>query len=273
MPSSPRFLVCATALIMTMTPGIAAEATTRTLDNLVQNIIELRGDLEGLDARIQRLESGHEARMSALAQSEGELAAQRERQELNMKQLERKLADLRDQSDEAGVVARQLTPALKGAIDGMREYVQTSLPFKRSERLAVLDDMQAQLERGTLKAPRLANRLWSFYSDELRLTGDSAVYRQPIVIQGQEHLVDVARLGMMSLYFRSDDGRFGYAARAGDDWIYRYLGGGVPADEVAALFGALRKQLDTGFYRLPYPIGARSFLQAARPPLRQAEAR
>lgn len=274
MPSSPRFLVCATALFMTMTPCMAAaETPTRTLDNLVQNIIKLRGDLEGLDARIQRLESEHEARMSSLAQREGELAAQTERQELNMKQLERKLVDLRGQSDKAGVAARQLTPALKAAIDGVRQYVQTSLPFKRSERLAVLDDMLAQLDRGTLKAPRLANRLWSFYSDELRLTGDSAVYRQPIVIQGQERLVDVARLGMMSLYFRGDDGRFGYAARAGDDWIYRYLSAGAPTDEVAALFGALRKQLDTGFYRLPYPIAARSLQQAARAPLRQAEAR
>jgi len=258
---------------MAMAPYIAAEPPSRTLDNLVQNIIELRGDLEGLDATIQRLESAHEARMSSLAQREGELAAQTERQDLIMEQMERKLADLRGQSDKAGVAAEQLTPVLKAAIDDMREYVKTSLPFKRSERLAVLDDIQAQLERGMLKAPRLANRLWSFYSDELRLTGDSAVYRQPIVIQGQERLVDVARLGMMSLYFRGDDGRFGYATRAGNDWIYRYLGDGAPADEVAALFGALRKQLDTGFYRLPYPIGARSFQQAARPqPLRQAEA-
>lgn len=270
MTSNPRANAGMSLLMAFALPCAAtAQAPSRTLDNLVENIIELRADVEGLDARLQRLESKHEAKMSSLAQREGELAAQHERQELNNEQLERRLAGLRKQTEKAGVATKQLTPVLKAAIEGMREYVKGSLPFKRGERLAVLDEIQTQLASGVLP-PRLANRLWSFYADELSLTGDSALYRQPILVAGQERLADVARLGMMSLYFRGDDGRFGYAARAGDDWVYRLLGVDTPSDEVAALFGALRKQLRTGFYRLPHPVGERSF-QPSSHPIRQAE--
>lgn len=261
------------ALACTTTVVNAANSSSQTLGNLVQNIIELRGDVDGLDARLQKLQSEHEARMSSLAQREGELAARSERQQLNIKQLDRKLANLQQQTKRAGVAAKQLTPVLKQAIARMREYVKTSLPFKREERLAVLDEIQTQLDTDALRPPRLAYRLWSFYSDELRLTGDSALYRQPIVIAGDERLVDVARLGMMSLYFRDDGGRFGFAARTGNDWMYRYLSASTPSDEVAALFGALRKQLDTGFYQLPHPIDEESFQRFDPRFMQQAEAR
>jgi hypothetical protein len=44
---------------------------------------------------------------------------------------------------------------LEQAIGSMREYVKTSLPFKRGERLAVLDEIQTQFNSGRLTPPRL----------------------------------------------------------------------------------------------------------------------
>jgi hypothetical protein len=99
----------------------------------------------------------------------------------------------------------------------------------------------------------VANRLWSFIADEMRLAEETGLYRQSVTIDGSEKLVDVARLGMMHLYFRTDDGRAGYAVRQDGNWQYRYADGG-DKDRINNLLSSLRKQVRTGYFELPNPV-------------------
>jgi hypothetical protein len=254
-PRAARRLPAAGALCLALVAGPSmAQDGDREIENLVDRIIELRGDVEELDSRLQSLKKEHESRMSSLARREGELTSQREAQKLQIKKLEKKLADLREQVREAGVATEELEPVIVEAIDGMREYVRSSLPFKRGERLASLDELETQLKNDALEPPRVANRLWSFHADEIRLTSESGIFRQPIEIGGEERLVDVARLGMMMLYFRTDDEQYGYATNGANGWSFEYVDGSRQRDQVASLFDSLRKQIRTGYFQLPNPI-------------------
>jgi len=226
-------------------------ASDREVDNLVDQIIELRADVEDLDSKLQSLKKEHESRMSSLARQEGELTSRRESQKLQVDKLNKKLADLREQLKSAGVANDEIAPVLHDAIAGMRDYVRGGLPFKRGERLASLDKLETQLDNGALEPPRVANRLWSFYADEIRLTGENGVYRQPVDIQGEERLVDVARLGMMMLYFRTDDERYGYATRNEAGWRFQYVGDREARGHIDTLFDSLHKQIRTGYFQLP----------------------
>lgn len=241
---------------------IAATASAQTgdipgegdVDRLVERIIELRADVESLDSRLQTLKEEHENRMSSLARREGTLESERENQELRVEKLKRKLADVREATRSAGVANEELVPVLREAIDGARDYTERALPFKRGERLASLDELESRLESGALKPPRLANRLWSFHADEVRLTGESGIYRQPAEIDGDERLVDVARVGMMLLYFRTDDRQYGYAVPRGEGWEYHLAGDRGAEARIESLFDSLQKQVRTGFFRLPNPL-------------------
>lgn len=246
------------ACLLSIPPGAVLAQSEDTgggeVDRLVERIIELRGDVESLDSRLQALKEEHQNRMSSLARREGTLESERENQELRVEKLKKKLADVREATRSAGVANEELVPVLQEAIGGAREYAEQALPFKRGERLASLDELESQLESGALKPPRVANRLWSFHADEVRLTGESGIYRQPVEVDGEQRLVDVARVGMMLLYFRTDDRQYGYAVPRGEGWGYRLAADRAAASRIESLFDSLQKQIRTGFFRLPNPL-------------------
>lgn len=248
---SPMTVILLTALLLT---GLARAADEeRATDELVNRIIELRGQVDELDNKLQQAKDEHKNRMSSLSREQGQLESEKERQEMRLKKMQRKVEEEREKLAEAGVGNEALKPVIAEGIASLRDYVRTALPFKRSERLNALDEMESQLEGGSLPPPRLANRLWSFVADEMRLAEESGLYRQSITIDGDDKLVDVARLGMMHLYFRTDDGRAGYAVREDDDWQYRYADGG-DRDRIENLLSSLRKQVRSGYFELPNPV-------------------
>jgi len=258
-----RIAVGAGLLYLAAAAGAESPANERPVDELVDRIVELRGDVDDLDAKLESLKQQQKSEMSALKRKEGQLKSKKENQQLRIDKLEEKLAETRKQIDKAGVATQQLEPMLRDAIAAARDYVQTSLPFKRDERLAAIDKIERQFENGALEAPRVANRLWSFYADEIRLTGETGMFRQPIQVGGEERLADVVRLGMMMLYFRTDDERYGYAVRNGDGWQFRYAEGSQARERIARLFDAQRKQIRTGFFRLPNPSAAQGGADAS----------
>jgi len=247
------------ACLLSILPGaVVAQSADSTgggeVDRLVERIIELRADVESLDSRLQTLKEEHQNRMSSLARREGTLESERESQELRVEKLKKQLADVRESTRSAGVANEELVPVLQEAIDGARGYTERALPFKRGERLASLDELESQLESGALKPPRVANRLWSFHADEVRLTGESGIYRQPVEVEGEQRLVDIARVGMMLLYFRTDGREYGYAVPRGEGWGYRLAGDRSAESRVESLFDSLQKQVRTGYFRLPNPL-------------------
>ncbi len=253
-PAIPRpraAVILCSALLLSGTAGSADDQ--RATGKLVNEIIELRSQVDELDSRLQQMKDEHKNRMSSLSREEGQLESDKERQQMRLKKIQRQVEQEREKLAEAGVGNEALKPVIADGIANLRDYVRTALPFKRSERLNALDEMDSQLKGGALPPPRVANRLWSFVADEMRLAEETGLYRQSITIDGGDKLVDVARLGMMHLYFRTDDGRAGYAVKEEDSWQYRYAEGG-DQDRIKELLSSLRKQVRTGYFELPNPV-------------------
>lgn len=242
-------LIVAGLAMATVQIGVAQDEG-RPVDELVEEIIDLRASVDELDSTLSRLKDEHRSRMNALAREEGQLDAERERQTMKVRRLEQRLTEQRQDIVEAGIAGERLRPVLENAIDDLREHVESSIPFKRDERLSELEDLDRQLAGEGIPPARIANRLWSFIADENRLIGESGLYRQRISIDGNEKLVDVARLGMLQLYFRTDDGEVGYAVTSDDGWAFRY----ADSDErrqINDYVDALQKQVRSGFFELP----------------------
>jgi chorismate mutase len=251
-PVIRRSVSTAILSMLVLTMPVRAADDPRPIDELVNRIIELRGQVDELDSQLQQMKSEHKNRMSSLAREEGQLKAERERQQLRLKKVERQVGKEREKLAAAGVGNEELKPVIRDALGDLRGYVNTALPFKRAARLDSLDEMESQLTGGSLPPPRVANRLWSFVSDELRLASETGIYRQSVSIEGEDKLVDVARVGMMHLYFRTDDGRTGYATRQNGNWQYQYVDGS-DRDRIRELMASLRKQVRTGYFKLPNP--------------------
>ena len=95
------------------------------------------------------------------------------------------------------------------------------------------------------------SQLWSLYEDELRLRRETGLINQVVIVEGQELLAEVARFGMMLMYFKTEDGRYGKVVQA--DEGYRYVLATAPAetDLLETLFTAMKRGIQVGPFSLP----------------------
>ena len=63
--------------------------------------------------------------------------------------------------------------------------------------------------------------------------------------------MDVARVGMVAMFFKTSDDAYGYVTRQNGDWAYVITEDGDEKEQIAGLFDAFKKQIRTGFFTIP----------------------
>ncbi len=224
-------------------------------DALSEGLIRLRAEVEQLNSELELLREEQRSSLGSLNAQRAELEAGLNRQQLAAREVRAKLDAAQAEASEAGVEGEELKPLLETALRGLQAHVRAGLPFKTEERLAELDAFWAQVENGTLPPMRAVNRLWAFFEDEIRLTRDNGLYSQTIALGDERVLAEVAKVGSLALYYRTQDGRVGRAERTGESWRFAALSDAADIARIDALFDAYRKQIRQGFFELPLATG------------------
>lgn len=257
MPSPPASAVArrlaASLLAIALVP--AAGAADEAAD-LAQSLIRLRGEVESLNNELELVREDQRTTLGALGQQRAELEAQLNRQEMATRELREKLAKQAEEAGSAGVAGDTLEPVLAEAIAGLRRYIQDGLPFKTDERLAALAEIETQIANGSLPTHRAANRLWAFYEDEFRITRETGMYKQTVTLGKEQVLADVAKVGSVMLFFKTQDGRLGLARREAAGWRFVPVSESADQERIAILFDALGKQIRQGYFELPAAFAA-----------------
>jgi hypothetical protein len=216
-----------------------------------ERLAELRSEVEALQHEVSMDKADMRTRLQALEAARTELELQVRQEELELQQLRLEIEKERALAAEAGADHQVLVPAVKAGLDRIRPVIEGGLPYRVPERLEAVREIEVALEGGTLPPHKAANRLWSLYEDELRLGRENALDRQTITLGGQQVLVDVARLGMVALFFRTSAGATGWAERAGSGWTWRTADARADRQQILALFDALEKQMRVGWFEIP----------------------
>jgi hypothetical protein len=218
---------------------------------LSQRLIALRGEVEALNDELALLRDEQRTQLLALSQQRADFDGQLKRQELALAEARDKIA--RSQAEQAtqGAAGEALKPVLLAALDSLRNHVATNLPFKTGERLAALDELRTRIEAGQVPPARAANQVWAFIEDEFRLTRETGQFKQTISLDGEQVLVDVAKVGSMMLFFKAQDGRRGYARRQGAAWTFVQTTDAGEIAQIDRLFDSLGKQIRQGWFELP----------------------
>ena len=235
------------ALLLTAQDVLPQDST----DALTSRLIQLRGQVDQLQNELNLKREEHKNRMTYLTAQLTETEASRDREALRLRQLEQALEQMEEQVAAAGATSETLTPLVLQYLQELRLQVRDGFPFKVSERVAELDDIETQLNSGVITAHRAFNRLWAFVEDELRITRENAIYTQSISLQGENVLVDIAKLGNAMMYFRTRDLRYGRAVDTAQGWRFELLESAADQERVARLFDSLRKQIRQGYFELP----------------------
>ncbi len=228
------------------------------VDSRAAELASLRREVETRASEIQLQKDDLRARLKAIEAQKMEIEVQIRREELRLAQIEGEGATRRAELQDHASANAALGPALREAIATVRASVERGLPFRTADRLHELDELTRQLDASTLTAESGAARLWAFVEDELRLTRESALDRQIIPLPEGEVLAEVARLGMVALYFRTDGGQTGAAVHTGEGWRWQTFGSRDDAKAVETLFEKLRHGVRSGAFVLPNPLAPRS---------------
>jgi len=228
-----------------------------SIDNLANELVRLRGEVEELQSNLDLSKEDHRNRMLALNSQLADLSVDDRRQSVSLKKMQQSVDKIEASKQVLSADTDNLPQVIKESISRLYSYVEISIPFKKKERLAVLTKLRSDLDSQLLDPKRAANRLWAFVEDEIRLSKENGIYRQTITLDGEEMLADIAKLGTVLLYFQTSDHRVGMATKEkSGQWQFKELDDNKAKEEIAYLFDTLKKQIRQGYFELPNPLGS-----------------
>jgi hypothetical protein len=248
-PRIPARRLGGPALLLFLAASLPAHGDS--LDRLAEKLVNLRGQVEELNTELKSLREQHKSEMTSLSRRKSQLESTIQQREVSLDEIRTDLAEKKNQAKAAGVEAATLKPVVTDAIVDLKTRIRRGLPFKVAKRLGELGEIQKQLASDVVTPHKATKRLWSFYEDEVRLAEGSGIYQQTVRVDGEDKLADVARIGMVMLFFRTPDERYGWAERDQGQWRYRVINEPAAKDKVKALFASFRKQIRTGFFTVP----------------------
>lgn len=231
--------------------GMPTAFASERIENFASELAKLRNDVQSLSTQIEDYEDESKSRLRSLRTRKADVDLEVQREDLRKSQLGQNLERLRKQFEAEDRLRETLKPKVVEGIGQLKAYIETSLPFKKAERLAQLDKMTSQMTEGLLNADKAAARLWEAYEDEMRLNRESGLYRQVIAVDGEEILTDVVRLGMLAMFYKTRDGRMGRVVRDGDAWKVEAFSAKEDLESVNVLFDAFKKNIRVGFFTVP----------------------
>ena len=237
-------------LVSVLLPVAHADNADPT-EKLSKKLVEMRGIVNDLSNELILLRDEHKQEMRSLLNQKANVEAEINQEKLSLESLREKLQKNRALIETTGADKASVRDELLKHIAFLKEYIQAGMPFKQSDRLAVVQEFESRLSSGVLSPHKAANQFWSMIEDELKLTRENGIYRQPLMIDGEEHLVDVAKLGMVMMFYRLDEDRFGFVNQEQDKWIAHNTDSSTHTAQIKTLFGSLEKQVRSGYFELP----------------------
>lgn len=242
------------AIISAAMSGHADEGNN--LDTLASQLISLRGEVEELQAKLDNKKETHKNRMASLAVQRTDLETQLQRNNLELKQISASLEQAKLRYKDDAIAGSELKPLVINVIAQLKQKIASGLPFKTTERIATLSEISDQVELDILPAHKAVNRLWAFVDDEIRMTREAGIFRQPILLNGQEKLADIARVGLVVMVFQSAENEYGYVSKVNNEWRYEIEYDTQGITHIQTLFDSLKKQIRSGYFELPNSLVA-----------------
>ena len=119
--------------------------------------------------------------------------------------------DLMDKYDEqlvqVVVMQRQIPPLAQRMLEGLEKYVSLDTPFHIEERKQRLDLVRASLSNPKVTASEQVRQILEAYNIEAEYGRKLDAYDETIVLDGQEVVVNILRVGRLGMFFQTKDER------------------------------------------------------------------
>ncbi|HOP22765.1 MAG TPA: DUF3450 domain-containing protein [Gammaproteobacteria bacterium] len=106
---------------------------------------------------------------------------------------------------QVAVIERQMLPLIMKMIDGIAQFVELDMPFNEQERAERVLFMQENIERADVDISEKFRQILEVYQIEDEYGRKIDSYSKIINVDGQEHEVDILRVGRIAMVAQTKD--------------------------------------------------------------------
>lgn len=216
--------------------------------DLSEKIIELRNEVSQLSDDFKTEKELLKSKIQTLALEKMDLDSKIRRQNLQVK-------DLNDKLIKAKSIKIIKHPEFDDIILTFLEFEQkrlnATIPYKFKERTDHIKNIKNDFLEEKVSSDKLLQTLWTHVEDEIQLAKDISVDKDILNIDGQSTLVEVAKVGMLMLFYKTSNGNIGYMEYSNGVWSPRTINSSGNILLVENFFDSLKKQVRTGYFEFP----------------------
>lgn len=201
-------------------------------------LAELRAEIDSVAESLEAERAAARDELAALRSERAELERQVRAESARAAALEKIRADATSRAETIDEQSRRWHRPTLDALLAARAHVEHGLPFASARRLAVLDRIERDLATATPDHARAVERLWRFIEEEEALGREVALTQQELMLGDEPRIVDVIRLGMALLYFRTQDDQYGWIHPTNEGWHTEILTDPILVETVRQRFDA-----------------------------------
>jgi hypothetical protein len=206
------------ALIL-LSASAGSEDFPDTVKKPIKKSIDVRQDTQKAEDRWAEEKATLETQFEALKQEQEELTLVRDQLRKSVDAYKTTIASLENKITEISRISGELLPYLDEVFDRMSNRIESDLPFLREERRQRLQNLRQTLDDQEISTSEKFRKTMEALLIETEYGNTVEVYQQRIMIEGKSILVNIFRLGRISLFFQTlDRAQSGYFNRAQSAW-------------------------------------------------------
>lgn len=234
-------------------PAGAASKDVASIDNIARELSAIRQEIGELHDQINSERQVFSDQMRSLANQKADLEIRISRQQLNLKDLNRELATLKESRRQQTTPDAQVVPVVLEEIAALRKQLDSSVPFRLEDRLDVLREIEKRLTSGAISSNKAINQLWAFVEDELTMGRSSGIHSETLDVNGAPTLARVLRLGKIAMFYTLEEGKYGLVRQelVSGSWQHEEITASSDVALLDKLFDAYAKNIRTGLFVVP----------------------
>jgi len=237
--------------LMLWTIMLVSSLNAQNTKDIVNSIMQLRGDVESLYTGIKENELRYKTKMKSLSMQATDLEAQINRQSTSLKLAKSELDKIKVKIKKAAPTNDKIKPMVIEALNLLTQSIKDGIPFMVEDRVKSLEKITADLNEGIITSEKALALTWASYDDTIRITKEIGLFKQKIDIDGKLVLAKIAKIGSVMMFFSTPNNEVGYVVKENNTYSYKQITDPKDIKKIVSLFDALQKQIKTGYFELP----------------------
>ncbi len=190
-----------------------------TVKKPIEKSIDVRKDTQKPEDRWAKAKLTLETQFEALKQEQEELILVQDQLRKSVDSYKTTIASLENKKTEISRISGELLPYLEEVFDRLGNRIDSDLPFLQDERRQRLQNLRKTLDDPEISTSEKFRKTMEALFIETEYGNTVEVYQQRIMVEGKSILVDIFRLGRISLFFQTlDQTQSGYFNQAQSVW-------------------------------------------------------